>query len=230
MFQNNVDEQVISNELKTICEFYEFTSSDDIGGIKSIIRLIQFAGYIKDIHEVCDQYKLKGCLTDPKMGKLLAVRSMVSKETIEELTAARSKKMLDEVYGILSLAEEHHNSLKLFPLIRESADFYQLLQEKNFGGKKGTQIFQQQHTLITQHLQHEEYNEQVLNHLMIAFRYISPFLDTEQNLKQLMEKVYHVTVQQTGKESATEFIQLHTVNRNMDLVRLWFSKAEVSFL
>ena len=43
-----------------------------------------------------------------------------------------------------------------------------------------------------------------------------------------MKEVYHSCGQQAVKGKSTDFVQLHTVNDNVLLVRLWFSRAEVS--
>ena len=231
MFQEKAGALDINHEL-TILKTFHFEGvnySDGVGNVKSIMQLIQFADYIDNIHKVCEQYQLEGCLTDTKMKELLIIHGMlISEKTKDELTAAKPQDYLRKIYQILGLTDQQLPSLKLFALIHDSAEFYQFLKEKNYRGAEGMQVFQQQHTLITQHLQHEEYNEQVLTHLMVAFRYIFPFLDTKQNLQQLMEQVYHVTALQIKNGFAADFIQLNTVNKNVHLVRLWFSRAEVS--
>ena len=231
MFQEKAGALDINDEL-TILRTFHFDGvnySDGVGNVKSIMQLIQFADYIDNINKVCEQYQLEGCLRDSKMEALLIIHDMlISEKTKDELTAAKSQDYLIKIYEILGLNDQRLPSLKLFALIRDSAEFYQFLKEKNYREAEGMQVFQQQHTLITQHLQHEEYNEQVLTHLMVAFRYIFPFLDTKQNLQQLMEQVYNVTALQIEKGYAADFIQLNTVNKNVHLVRLWFSRAEVS--
>ena len=43
------------------------------------------------------------------------------------------------------------------------------------------------------HLQHEEYNEAVLNHLFAAFQFITPFTDTQQSFSSLISQVSTLT-------------------------------------
>ena len=208
--------------------FPHVDQSKGMDGIRLILQLIPFADYIENIHNVCNKYQITGCLQDEGMEALLDIRSvLVSDEKRNDLNAIKSKEHLEKITSILDLPDRNWNALSLFAAVKDSADFHQFLKEKNFGGREGTNFFMQQHTLITAHLQHEEYNEQVLNHLLVAFRYISPFLDTEQNLKQLMKEVYH-SCGQAAEDCSTDFVQLYTVNRNITLVRLWFSRAEVS--
>ena len=215
-----------------ILQSFRFPGIDqhkDMRGIKSILDLIQFADYIDNIRGVCEQYHMTGCLDHPGMTRLLEIHSiLVSEEGKTELNAIKSEEHLAEIRQILDLTDENRHALGIFAVVKDSADFYQFLQEKNFSGTEGASFFMQQHTLITSHLQHEEYNEQVLNHLLVAFRYMSPFLDTEQDLPQLMKEVYRSCGQQAVKGESTDFVQLHTVNKNVHLVRLWFSRAEVS--
>lgn len=209
--------------------FHEFKQHQDMGGIKSILQLIQFADYIDNIHSVCEQYQITGCLHDEGMKRLMQIHSvLVSEEERMELNAIMSKQHLETISGILSLEEGNWHALSVFAAVKDSADFYKFLKEKKFKGKEGANYFRQQHTLITSHLQHEEYNEQVLNHLQVAFGYISPFLDTEQSLQELMEAVYCSCGQQAVKRGSGDVVQLQTVNTNINLVRLWFSRAEVS--
>ena len=230
-FQEGLGTVDVSNELH-ILQTFRFPGVEqrkDMGGIKSILQLIQFADYIENIHSVCKQYQIHGCLKDEGMQRLLEIHGvLVSEEGKTELNAIRSEKYLAEIRKILDLTEENRHALGIFAVVKDSADFYKFLKEKNFSGTEGANFFMQQHTLITSHLQHEEYNEQVLNHLLVAFRYMFPFLDTDQSLSQLMEKVYCNCGQQADNGGNSDFVQLRTVNENVHLVRLWFSRAEVS--
>lgn len=114
-----------------------------------------------------------------------------------------------------------YSCLKIFPAVANSAVFYQFIQEKQFVGEEGQALFQQQYQLITAQLQHEEYDDNVLNQLTAAFVFISPFMDREQSFRALMEAV-------TGLDTSHGLKQLETINENITLVRLWFSRAEVS--
>ena len=219
----------IDHEL-SILQAFQFPNVDEwkgIDGIRPILQLIPFVDYIENIHNVCMQYQITGCLQDEGMKGLLDIHSvLVSEEKRNDLNANRSEVYLEKISEILELPDRNWNALRLFAAVKDSADFHQFLKEKRFWGREGTNFFMQQHTLITAHLQHEEYNETVLNHLLVAFRYISPFLDTNQDLKQLVKEVYH-SCGQAADDCSTDFVQLYTVNRNITLVRLWFSRAEV---
>ena len=110
--------------------------------------------------------------------------------------------------------------LQIFPAVANSAVFYQFIQEKQFTGEKGQALFQQQYQLITAQLQHEEYDDNVLNQLRAGFVFMAPFMDREQSFKQLMSKL-------TQLDTSHGLKQLKTVNENITLIQLWFSRVEV---
>lgn len=63
----------------------------------------------------------------------------------------------------------------------------------------------------------------MLNHLFAAFKLMTPFMDPRQDLGTLMSKVLALDV-------TNGLRQLETVNANITLIRLWFSRAEVSIV
>ena len=117
----------------------------------------------------------------------------------------------------------NYSCLKIFPAVAKSAAFYQFMQERQFVGEKGQALFQQQYQLITAQLQHEEYDDNVLNQLPAALVLMAPFMDREQTFIKLMTQV-------TKLDISRGLIQLENVDMNIKLVRLWFpcALAEVS--
>ena len=229
-FQEGARALDVTNEFR-ILQTFQFHGVDQCYDIRFILQLIQCADYIANIKGVCERYQLSGCLRDKEMETLLAIHSILeSEEGKSQLNAVASEQYLAKIWQILHLTEKNWHALGIFAVVKESSDFHQFLLEKKFRGMEGASFFMQQHTLITSHLQHEEYNELVLNQLLVAFRYMSPFLDTEQDLSHLMKEVYRNCGQQAIKGDSTDFVQLRTVNKNVHLVRLWFSRAEVSAL
>ena len=194
-----------------------------LAGVRSILELFQYSTHIHNIQAVCDQYKLKGCLIDPKLKVLnKLVGELDSEDARAKLTPNEASQKLKKVKATLGVTEKTNSKcLDLFAAIRNSADFYQFVRDKQFYGESGSAIFYQQYQLITAQLQHEEYDEQVLNHLFAAFKLMTPFMDPRQDLGTLMSKVLALDV-------TNGLRQLETVNTNITLIRLWFSRAEVS--
>ena len=191
-------------------------------GMECMIQLFQFASHMSQINDVFEQYRLEQCLKDEKMKRInLIMKEIESIETRNRLTPVEAKKNLEIIQKALYLEQcNNFKCLDLFQAVSDSAAFYQFLKDKKFVGSKGQTRFNEQYQLITAQLQHEEYDENVLNQLRPAYQFIAPFLETHISLNELMNKVTKLDVTNGLK-------QLKTVNENITLIGLWFSRAEV---
>ena len=220
--------------LNTDCEFQilkeyaglsntEAQNFEGLIGFRAMLQLFQLTHHIEVIYSVCVQFHLNKCMEDPKLRNLQELvktfdvevnkRKLTTNDAVEQVGVVREALYLNEKNDI--------RFLNLFTAVADSSAFYQFVTEKHFIGQDGQALFNQQYQLVTTQLQHEEYNELVLNHLFAAFRLITPFVDSEQSFSSLMSQVATLGVYDASK-------QLETVNRNINLIRLWFSKAEVS--
>ena len=190
--------------------------------LELMLELPQYVHHIQVIHKICELYQLQGCLDDPQLVELCQLATDldigVNHAKMTPLEASQKTKTIKEILCLSSESSPH--CLELFTAVGDSNAFYQFVRDKQFVGEKGQAMFQQQYQLITAQLQHEEYNETVLNHLYAAFKFICPFMDTHQNFHQLMSQV-------TNLDVTNEMKQLQTVNTNITLIQLWFSRTEV---
>ena len=193
-------------------------SFEGLAGVQSMLELFQYVHHIETIHNVCEQYKLQGCLDDPQLDELCWL-AKVNRDQLTPVNASMKMKRVKEILYPDGKVSPH--CIELFTALGNSTPFYQFVRDKWFAGNEGQAIFWQQCQLITAQLQHEEYNETVLNHLYAAFKIIEPFMDTHQKFCQLMLKV-------TSLDVSNGIKQLQTVNTNITLIQLWFSRAEVS--
>ena len=202
-------------------------SKEGLIGVRNMLELFQYTKHIKKIHHVCDQYGLQGCLDDPNLKQLVEIANELGPEKSRRaLTLNDATERMREVKNLLfgsGKKQPQSHSLKLFEAVSNSVAFYQFIKDKRFTGDRGQAVFSQQYQLITAQLQHEEYDEQVLNHLFAAFKFMSPFMNTHQNFKSLMGQVIDLDTSHGLK-------QLETVNSNITLIQLWFSRAEVKNL
>lgn len=199
-------------------------NNDGLHGIQCMLELFQYMTDIQNIFNTCDQYQLDRCLNDPRLMEVKRIADQLEDlESRNQLTpkeAIEKNKMIVSTLNLKKKGLGHDRQcLQIFPAVADSSEFYQLLKEKDFYGEEGQKMFRQKYELITAQLQHEEYNEIVLNHLYAAYKYIMPFLDREQDFEKLMQQVSEMN-------NETSFKELHTVNKNIHLVRLWFSRAE----
>ena len=194
-------------------------SYEGLGSVRSMLELFQYIHHFQTIHSVCEQFRLQGCLRDRQLIELCElVEKLSSEESRAKLTPLEASRKMERVRDILCQASP--SSLELFTVVGDSTEFYQFVRDKQFVREKGQAVFQQQYQLITAQLQHEEYNETVLNHLYAAFKIIEPFMDQDQSFHQLISQVTRLDVTNGLK-------QLKTVNTNIILIQLWFSRIEV---
>ena len=210
-------------EFKVLVDYIKCLHSGDENytGLLSIHCKLELLQCILNVYSVCEQYHMKGCLQDACLQEIKAIADDLQQVTCcDQLTL---KDAVDKIVSAFCLKKQglgyDLQCLRLFPVVADSAIFCQLIKDKQFYGDAGREVFRQQYELITAQLQHEEYDEVVLNHLLVAFQVISPFLDDEQDFESLMSQVNEMSIT-TGCQG------LQTVNKNIHLVRLWFSRVE----
>ena len=199
----------------------QVSSNKGLKGVCSMLELFQYTSFhIPAIHRVCQQYNLEGCLNDPSLKEVVRLAEEVERSRANLTPLVAVEKMQCVKSSLYLKTSGSYSSLGLFPAVANSAAFFQFVRDNRFDGEKGQAAFGQQYQLITAQLQHEEYNENVLNHLYAAYKFILPFMDFKQNFNSLMTKV-------TSLDVSGGLKQLETVNSNITLIRLWFSRAEV---
>jgi hypothetical protein len=215
----------IEREFAILSKYAHLSSSDFSGGsgVQSILELPQYAKHCENIIEVCKQYHLTACLGDPTLGELEKIMEECSSiEARSNMTPNEAMAKMEKVKEILCLTGKSSSKyLNIFAAMKDSAPFYQFAKEKNFHGEQGQAIFLQQYQLITAQLQHEDYDEQVLNQLKPAFKVISPFMNSQQNFTELMTAVTDLA------NPVDNLRHLETVNANVMTIQKWFSRAEV---
>ena len=222
---DQLNDMDIEREVAILHRYAELSKSEfsDPSGVQSMLELPQYITQCEHIKEVCKQYVLTACLQDPNFQEMLKIiEENSSTEARSNLTLNRAKELVGRLKGILCLTEKPSSKyLKIFKTMRDSAFFYHFTDEKNFYGKQGLIMFRQQYDLITAQLQHEQYDEQVLNQLEPAFEAIGPFMYKDRDFTQLMTAVTDVANPEDNLK------HLETVNSNMTTIQKWFSRAEV---
>lgn len=219
----------IEFEFKVLVDYTKYVNGeqsnyDGLRGIQCMLELFQYTHHINNVYNVCEQYHMTGCLEDERLIDIKKIANELKEVSCrDQLTSKDAIEKVEKIVSALRLKKRglgyDKSCLLLFPAIADSTVFYQFIKDKQFYGVDGQEVFRQQYELITAQLQHEEYNEIVLNHLLIAFQYISPFVDDAQDFEQLMKDVQAMKISSGCQE-------LETVNKNINLVKLWFSRAE----
>ena len=235
-FEDSSEESVLKfdaeTEFKILCGFPEFKSNEEgKEGIKHMLELVQYSPQISKIPDVCSQYHLDNCMNDLKMKELQEIiNSVETAKNRAKITGKIANNYMKRIREILNFSDSSIaiKCLRIFPVVANCAQFYQFIKKKEFMNNRDA--FSSQVELITAQLQHGDYDENVLNHLTPAFKYISPFLDTKQSLSELMDKISKLCSEGVGFgcDPTKHFCQLETVNSNITMIQLWFSRAEVS--
>ena len=211
----------IEEEFSTLlgCQSLREYGSEGLTGIRSLLKLVQFAEPILTLKQVFEQYGLDCCLSDPhfiETNKLAQTLQDSDKRANISFEIARLK--WEDVHKALCLKEDASpKCLELFSKVADSADFYQFLKEKDL---VGTATFQHKIEVITRHQELDDYQQMVLNHLIAAFEFIAPIMDpSHKSLYALMSAV-------AALKPPEGLPQLETVRKNMHLIQFWFSHSE----
>ena len=236
--ENTLDLNVVlDHELQTISSFLErqvqpvyesYTRVHAFLGadcVRCMLGLFELRKYIHIVVDVLRKFEIRGCLDDPSLGQLVSMAESLDSELQRSvLTLSDANHKMEVVKECLCLKNAtDFTFLTLFTVLADSVPFYRFLCNGNFTGKEGWERFRDKCQLITTQLQHAEYNEVVLNHLIAAYEYIFPFTNKDQTLQTLMIRVSILDVSKGCK-------QLQTVNHNIDLIKIWFSTQPVSIL
>ena len=221
----NVDDEfnVLHTFAQSLSMIVPVKSYVGLEGLKNLLEVFQLPEHIDCIHDVCEQYHLKGCLDDVILNDLLKkanyLKSPQSKEEMTTIQAIKELGVLRQWLCYSSPLSSH--CIELFKSVKDCAPFRAFVLEMKFDGESGRALFNQQYQLVTAELQHEEYNENILNHLTTAYNLIFPFLNPEQSFTSMMTQVTKLDVN-NGLGA------LKTVNENITTIHLWFSRVEVS--
>ena len=195
-------------------------SVDGISRISNILSVIKYLELAKVIWEVCLLYDLKICTKDDDLIWLneRAKEHTDDEDKRDQLTPNDATSLLGSVK--LRLHSDNPHLSTVFKAAHESEEFYHFLKENKFTKDEGYGLFKQQFALVRDQLQSEDYNDTVLNHLFVAFEFISPFLKPKQTFNELM-----ISVSKLQPENGQ--VQLDTVRKNIHVIQLWFSRAGV---
>ena len=196
---------------------------EGLEGLKCMLELFKLLDHIVEVQQVCEQYDLEVCLKDESLREMIAIAEELNlNDSQSHLTLIQAKEKMAFLKEIIhqQLKCTNYTCFSLFPTVANSMAFYQFIKGKHFYGSKGRALFHEHYQLVTAQLQHEKYDESVLNHLRVAYELMTPFMEKSIRFCDLLGRISKFDVSKGLK-------QLETVNENILLIRLWFSKAEV---
>ncbi len=214
-------------EFAVFAEYIQFLGlrKDDCKGlsnVRSMFELFHFTTHFKNMQLVFEQYHLDRCSQDPKFKELAKMMQRVLDEDERlKITPLEASVTMGQIKHILGFKEETSSQyLNIFDALTQSTAFHQFIIEKKYHERQA--IFMQQYYLITAQLQHEDYEEGVLNHLRAAFKVVILFMDARKDFNGLISEVIAL-------DAAIGVKHLETINNNIILIERWFTQAEVSY-
>ena len=220
----------VVKEIKIMTSFPDFMklgNTDAVVYFENVVNLHQILEHIDSLFMFCQDFGLQECL---KSQEMIRLREIVDEHANEKSWKEKTLKMfteiLTEVQNIFDIQPTTENMsekfqfLSLFePLNAHTKELRWFLNENNFRGKGQVQ-FEQLLALVTQQLQHEDYNAEILTKLYAVFYVIAPLNNPDISFHKVIETV-------SRQEISTCLSQLRAVNNNIDLITMWFSRAEV---
>ena len=188
----------------------------------SMLELFQYTCIcIPTIHQICELYRLNGCIQDPRLTQL--------KEIADELNPQGEKAKLllpSEVDGILKHIKELFcfKIPKVCPIgllfsnIARSNKIHQFFCEHGFDA---WQLDNDRFDILCSSIRAQlEHKMAMIDHLCAGYPLMAPFMDTEQDFQCLLTRVADLDVLQ-GLES------LGILSSNIKDISLWFPKTKV---
>ena len=236
----NVNVNEVSKEIKIVSEFSEFngdisTSSSAVTHFESITIFHESVKHVNSLCKFCEEFQLVKCLQDEKVLRLQKIADdMKNKEIWQAKKLCEFTENIEEVQGLLYIQSvssstqmpsrtraECFKFLELFDSLNTGTkELRSFLNENNLRGE-GQGRFEQLHALVTQQLQHEEYNAEVLANLFAVYYLLVPLNNPNLTFKELLEAMSRL-------DTLKCLAQIKAVNSNIDLIRMWFARAEVS--
>ena len=223
IFENFILGPEIEEEFSTLLKCKSFcvngAAAAELTDIKSFLEVIQFAELFLTIKHVFELYD-DGlyCLYNPHISELTPTLQNIADISIEG--AKQKWKIVHEAFCLEEDASPKHLAIELFFKVADSADFYHFLREKNLAhlDTLDSARFHHEVEIITQHQELDEYQQMVLNHLIAAFEFIAPIMDSCTHCS-LISAVKALKLPEG-------LPQLETVRKNMRLIQFWFSRSE----
>ena len=222
---------LIKREIRIMTDFTDFQkyrSTDAVDHFENAIILHQILEHINSLFTFCEEFGLEECLKSVEVVRLKEIVGSYQRgESWKQQNLKNITTIVTEIQNILSIKSTKENRSEKFmfltlfePLNTNTKELRRFLNENNFRGK-GQIRFEQLLALVTQRLQHEEYNAEILTKLYAVYYLLVPLNKPDILFHELVETVSQL-------ETTTCLSQLRTVDSNIDLITMWFSRAEVN--
>lgn len=192
---------------------------DQLNGVTAFIELQRFSEYVSIVDKVCKQFKFNELWSEWKLQNLMEdTKQFKSKDFLKKISLREAVSKSSDIKERFLIGNDgcFQDVFELFEVVHNSGPFIDFAIKKGFTGITGRQQFTKLYRLVAAQLQHEDYNDVLLDHLLGCFDYVEPFLIEPSSFQQLMEQIISLPSIKNGIK------QLKTVNRNVSTIKLWF--------
>ena len=207
----------ISNEFDLLKHFFKY-DSNSLKHFEDMITLKSLLPTIMHTETVCQTFHLDACLEDQNFQRLQNLAKELDEDKISTLELQEASQFLQKAirwFGVDN-SQKDWKFPQVLEVLSKSNVLYDFLADNNFLGERGQILFQQQFSLVNQQLQGEEYQQEILSHLSVAYKFIISL-----NVESFQAFIKKCDLSQNVAE-------LNNVNHKVDSLRLWFSRIEVS--
>ena len=201
--------------------FSGYQASTAMSHFENMLVLSSLLPYLLALTDIFEMYEELQTFSCDAVQKLKDIVHSLDDRSALQLYEATEK--LSVVKDILHLKGDRWEYLKIIYSLKDSTELHAFLAEIGCLGESGREVFEQKYRLVTQQLQGEEYQQNVLNQLYAVYQFFAPLFDENQTFDEFIGKV-------SAMDPAMVIQPLNTVNRNVDVIKLWFSRTEVSRL
>ena len=225
-------------DINTMFRFFEskeasISTANAKQAISDMFNLLDIVSKLPYVPQLCYQYQLHGCTTDPNF---LTLHDMIKVITKQEVNDDLTGKNADIYFGNLckifccSNDLELDKCLALFKTIAICSSVYHFIKSKGFYGPTGKFDFWSQLELVTNNLQDEDYCNVALKALASTYEYVILFMDAKQNFVSLVKQIHKLIKSRTdlAMDFQKDMCQLEAVNSSITAVRFCFSTVIVS--
>ena len=200
-------------------QFDEEVQVCDLNGVTAFMELQRFSEYISIVDKVCKQFKFNELWSEWQLHNLMEdTKQFKSKDFLKSISLREAVSKSSDIKERFLIGTDgcFQDVFELFEVVHSSGPFIDFAIKKGFTGKSAKQSFTKLYRLVAAQLQHDHYNDKLLNQLLGCFDYVEPFLIEPTSFQQLMEQI-------TGLPSIKKGIkQLKNVIRNVSTIKLWF--------
>jgi uncharacterized protein YegL len=210
-------------------------------GIELAMSLAELTPLVRTMVDVCRQYNFVCCAPSDEISAFTELQALIvelsDSTRMDGATVTECRELASKLANLLGFELHDQGSrdeLLLFQELSQAEDVWSFVHEKKWHGTEGLLRFNDEYGNVTNLLQGETYETEVLDHLDPAVRYISLLIEAQKcPMPEFLTVIRNDRIV-SGVGHRTKFTELKTAQRNISRIKEWFTLGlgglEVVFL